>query len=114
MIEWTEEQKEAIKLLRDFLDNKSDDAYDYPFVINGSAGTGKSFLLSEYLKKTNLKYLVLCFTGKASNVLSTQPWKDSLVGLIIEGLIMYSEGTLETILSKLGVYTVAANRTFIF
>ena len=70
MIEWTEEQKEAIKLLRDFLDNKSDDAYDYPFVINGSAGTGKSFLLSEYLKKTNLKYLVLCFTGKASNVLS--------------------------------------------
>lgn len=70
LIEWNEGQKETIKLLREFLDNNADDAYDYPFVLNGYAGSGKSFLISEYLKQTNLKYLVLCFTGKAANVLS--------------------------------------------
>lgn len=69
MIEWTDEQKEAIELLRDFLNDTSDESYGVPFVINGAAGTGKSFLLSEYLKRTNLKYLVNTLSGKASNVL---------------------------------------------
>ena len=70
LIEWNEGQKEAVKLLRDFLSDTSDEGYDYPFVMQGSAGSGKSFVITEYLKQTNLKYLVLCYTGKASNVVS--------------------------------------------
>lgn len=70
MIEWTDEQRDTIKALDKFISDTSDSGYDRPFVINGSAGTGKSFLISNYFQSRNMKYLVTTLSGKASNVLS--------------------------------------------
>lgn len=63
------EQKEALKLIKDFIESD-----DRVFVLKGSAGTGKSLMLQYIIKHLNASYLSYCLcapTHKAALVMET-------------------------------------------
>ena len=69
--ELSEQQKEAWKLILNWLNDKE----DKQFVLSGVAGTGKSFLLNklrEYLILNKISYNVMTYTGKAVDVLKNK------------------------------------------
>jgi len=62
------EQKEAFKTIQKFLDHPGPDT----FVLNGYAGTGKTFLmqhLAKWLKENDREFCLLASTGRAATVL---------------------------------------------
>lgn len=67
-IKLNSDQKKAFKMLKDFI---NDSSYD-TFILNGYAGTGKTFLLqyfSEYLTKEKKVFNLLASTGRAAAIL---------------------------------------------
>lgn len=63
-----EEQKEALKAIKKFIDHPAADT----FVLKGYAGTGKTFLmqhLAKWLKENDHKFSMLASTGRAATVL---------------------------------------------
>lgn len=78
-MEYTKCQERVFNNLRDWFFNESS-RKNNSFIISGYAGTGKTFLISEFInyllkldenKKSNKKYKIaaIAFTGKAANVL---------------------------------------------
>src|SRR5438045_1867013 len=67
-INLNEEQKEAFKAIRKFIEHPAADI----FVLKGYAGTGKTFLmqhLAMWLKENDHKFSMLASTGRAATVL---------------------------------------------
>lgn len=67
-INLNEEQKEALKAIKKFIDHPAADT----FVLKGYAGTGKTFLmqhLARWLKENDHKFSMLASTGRAATVL---------------------------------------------
>ncbi|WP_373060190.1 ATP-dependent RecD-like DNA helicase [Zunongwangia sp. H14] len=67
----TSDQKTVLKLLKDFLVNSPDDF----FIINGSAGTGKTLLMSvcvDFLIKKKINYSIAAPTGRAARILASK------------------------------------------
>lgn len=82
----TDEQKQAMTLIRDFLDTRRKDS----FLLEGFAGTGKSTLVNHILKDYYLKgqlIAVSAFTNKATNIISRKtPFAESITLYRLLGL----------------------------
>ena len=72
MITLTKEQLECKELMAKFIKGKyKNPDHERVFILDGFAGTGKSTLVSQFLKEVSSRYTynVLTYTGKASRVL---------------------------------------------
>lgn len=67
----TKDQKNVLIALEDFITNSTDDF----FIINGSAGTGKTLLMSvcvSFLKQKEIEYNIAAPTGRAARILASK------------------------------------------
>jgi exodeoxyribonuclease V len=82
-IEWTVQQKKALNLLSSFLEQRMERV----FVLSGYAGTGKSTLCAEILRRFNdKKFILTASTNKAVSVLSSM---NSQLGLLNECITIH-------------------------